>query len=137
MTPIFAPLPRYTADPRLDQITHPFRTLSLWDTDNPLVVPSRINTRFISISTDFCCITPGPTQYLYLADSFPGRIYKMTLDGQVVGWLGKNGRLPKQFGWIHEIACPSENELLVAELLNWRMQKLTLHPDKTATSAAR
>ena len=83
------------------------------------------------------CITPGPTQYLYLADSFPGRIYKMTLDGQVVGWLGKNGKQPKEFGWIHEMACPSENELLVGELLNWRMSKLSLHPDKTTTSAAR
>ncbi len=32
----------------------------------------------------------------------------------------------KQFGWIHEIACPSENELYVAEILNWRVQKLIL-----------
>ena len=42
--------------------------------------------------------------------------------------LGKSGKQPKQFGWIHEIACPSENEIYVAELLNWRVQKLTLHP---------
>ena len=34
------------------------------------------------------CITPGPTQYLYSADAFPGRIYKMTLDGKVLGVLG-------------------------------------------------
>jgi len=33
-----------------------------------------------------------------------------------------------RFGWIHEMACPSENELYVGELLNWRLQKLTLHP---------
>jgi hypothetical protein len=76
------------------------------------------------------CITPGPTQYLYSSDAFPGRIYKMTLDGKVVGILGKTGRQSKQFGWIHEMACPSENELYVAELLNWRVQKLSLHPDK-------
>lgn len=76
------------------------------------------------------CITPGPTQYLYSSDAFPGRIYKMTLDGKVIGMLGKTGRQPKQFGWIHEMACPSENELFVAELLNWRVQKLVLHPDK-------
>jgi hypothetical protein len=76
------------------------------------------------------CITPGPTQYLYSADAFPGRIYKLTLDGKVVGMLGKSGRQPKQFGWIHEIACPSENELYVGEILNWRVQKLTLHPGR-------
>ena len=76
------------------------------------------------------CITPGPTQYLYSADAYPGRIYKLSLDGKVLGVLGKSGRQPKQFGWIHEMACPSENELLVGEILNWRVQKLTLHPTK-------
>ncbi len=76
------------------------------------------------------CITPGPTQYLYTSDAFPGRIYKLTLDGKIVGMLGKTGRQPKQFGWIHELACPSENEIYVAELLNWRVQKLILHPGK-------
>ena len=74
------------------------------------------------------CITPGPTQYLYVSDSFPGRIYKLSLDGRVLGWLGGAGRTLKKFGWIHAIACPSENELYVAELLNWRVQKLLLHP---------
>jgi DNA-binding beta-propeller fold protein YncE len=77
------------------------------------------------------CITPGPgTQYLYSADAFPGRIYKLTLDGKVLGVLGKTGRQLKQFGWIHELACPSENELYAAEILNWRVQKLILHPAK-------
>jgi hypothetical protein len=77
------------------------------------------------------CITPasaGSKQYLFVADAYPGRIYKLTLDGQVLGWLGGSGKQLKQFGWIHEIACPNENELYVAELLNWRLQKLTLHP---------
>ena len=76
------------------------------------------------------CITPGPTQYLYAADAFPGRIYKMTLEGKIVGMFGKAGKQLKQFGWVHEIACPSENELYVAEVLNWRVQKLILHPEK-------
>jgi hypothetical protein len=74
------------------------------------------------------CITPGPTQFLYVADAVPGRIYKLTLDGKVLGTLGESGKQVKQFGWVHQIACPSENELYVAEILNWRMQKLTLHP---------
>ncbi|MDB5958239.1 peptidyl-alpha-hydroxyglycine alpha-amidating lyase family protein [Ramlibacter sp.] len=74
------------------------------------------------------CITPGPRQVLYAADAYPGRIYKLSLDGKVLGVLGEAGRQLKQFGWIHEIACPSENVLYVAELLNWRVQKLILHP---------
>jgi hypothetical protein len=77
------------------------------------------------------CITPGPgTQYLYSSDAYPGRVYKLSLDGKVLGWLGRSGRQPKEFGWIHEMACPSENELYVAEILNWRVQKLTLKPGK-------
>jgi hypothetical protein len=76
------------------------------------------------------CITPGPNQVLYAADAFPGRIYKMTLDGKLLGVLGESGKQLKQFGWVHEIACPSENELFVAEILNWRIQKLLLHPDQ-------
>ncbi len=74
------------------------------------------------------CISPGPTQYIYSSDAYPGRIYKLTLDGKVVGVLGSMGHQLKQFGWIHEIACPSENEIYTAELLNWRVQKLILHP---------
>jgi hypothetical protein len=74
------------------------------------------------------CITPGPHQVLYASDAYPGRIYKLSLDGKVLGVLGHAGRQLKQFGWVHEIACPSENTLYVAELLNWRVQKLLLHP---------
>ena len=80
------------------------------------------------------CITPGPTQYLYSADAMPGRVYKLSLDGQVLGVLGSSGRQMKQFGWIHEMACPSENEIYVGEILNWRVQKLLLHPTKASTS---
>ena len=81
------------------------------------------------------CLTQGATQYLYTSDAFPGRIYKLTLDGKVVGMLGKAGRQLKQFNWLHSIACPSENELYVADLNNWRVQKLTLRPEKTSTSS--
>lgn len=72
------------------------------------------------------CITPAPNQFLFSSDAFPGRIYKLSLDGKLLGVLGESGKQLKQFGWIHEIACPSEHELYVGELLNWRVQKLIL-----------
>jgi len=74
------------------------------------------------------CITQGATQYLYVSDAYPGRIYKLSLDGRLLGWLGGAGKVLKKFGWIHSLACPAENELYVGELLNWRVQKLLLHP---------
>jgi len=40
------------------------------------------------------CITPGPNQVLYAADAFPGRLYKLSLDGKILGVLGRAGRLP-------------------------------------------
>ena len=73
-------------------------------------------------------ISPPPHQYLYASDAFPGRIYKMTLEGEIVGVLGTSGKQLKQFGWIHQMTAPSENVLYVAEVLNWRVQKLVLHP---------
>jgi len=76
------------------------------------------------------CITPPPNQVLYVSDAFPGRIYKLSLDGKVLGMFGRAGKQLKEFGWIHAIACPSENTLYVAEILNWRVQKLILHPDQ-------
>src|SRR5580693_398521 len=76
------------------------------------------------------CITPPPNQVLFSSDGFPGRIYKLSLDGKVLGVFGKSGKQPGQFGWIHEIACPSEYELYVAEILNWRVQKLILETSR-------
>ncbi|MBI3265063.1 MAG: 6-bladed beta-propeller [Acidobacteria bacterium] len=81
------------------------------------------------------CITPGPNQVLYVADSYPGRMYKLSLDGKVLGYFGKNGKQLKQFNWIHSIACPSENEIYVGEILTWRVQKLILKPGKTTTNS--
>jgi len=76
------------------------------------------------------CITPGPTQFLYSSDAAPGRIYKLDLDGNLLGQFGTAGHALKQFGWVHEMDCSQANKnvLYVGELLNWRMQKLILHP---------
>ncbi|HLG57421.1 MAG TPA: peptidyl-alpha-hydroxyglycine alpha-amidating lyase family protein [Vicinamibacterales bacterium] len=78
------------------------------------------------------CITPGPQQYLFASNSNPstsmdnGEIYKMTLDGRIVGKFGTAGKLLKEFGSVHEMDCRSENDLYVGEITNWRVQKLTL-----------
>lgn len=75
------------------------------------------------------CITPGPNQVIFLGEStWPGRIFKVALDGTVLGVIGTSGRNLKQFSGAHALACPSQNELYVAETSNWRVQKLLLHP---------
>ncbi|MQA31911.1 MAG: hypothetical protein GEU82_19105 [Luteitalea sp.] len=78
------------------------------------------------------CITRGSTQYLYVSHSGDpdgmedATIYKVQLDGKVVGKFGSAGKLPKQLGLANSIDCRNENELLVGEMTNWRVQKLTL-----------
>ena len=76
------------------------------------------------------CITNTTPQYLYTSDQEPGRIYKLTLDGKIQGMMGESGHEAGQFNWIHALACPAENTLWVADMNNWRVQKLALHPEK-------
>jgi hypothetical protein len=53
-------------------------------------------------------------------------IYKVQLDGKVVGRFGSAGKLPKEFGVANSIDCRSENDLLIGEMSNWRVQRVTL-----------
>jgi DNA-binding beta-propeller fold protein YncE len=73
---------------------------------------------------DALCMTPGPNPVLFIGDLYPSRVYKVSLQGEVLGVYGQPGRNLGEFGWIHGIACPSEDEIWVAELINWRVQKL-------------
>lgn len=74
------------------------------------------------------CISQGETQYLWAADQHPGRIYKLSLDGKILGMLGSAGKRLGQFNWIHGLDCSQEGILYVADLNNWRIQKLILNP---------
>jgi streptogramin lyase len=84
------------------------------------------------------CITPGPNQILFVGEStFPGRLFKLSLDGKILGVIGRSGRQLKQFSGIHQLACPSENEVYAAETSNWRVQKLILHPQTPTSGVGR
>jgi hypothetical protein len=79
------------------------------------------------------CMTSGATQYLYSSNSNApndidngGEIYKLRLDGSIVGKFGRAGKLPKEFGTVSEIDCRNENTLLVGEIGNLRVQRVTL-----------
>jgi len=79
------------------------------------------------------CITPGANQIMYVSNSNPpndldtaGEIYKMRLDGSIVGKFGKAGKLMKEFGTVNAIDCRGENTLYVGEVGNFRVQKVTV-----------
>jgi hypothetical protein len=78
------------------------------------------------------CITRGATPHLFISHAGDedgmddATIYKVQLDGKVVGRFGAAGKMPKEFGLANSIDCRNENELLVGEMTNWRVQKVTL-----------
>jgi len=93
------------------------------------------------------CISPGPTQYLFVSNSNPdanpaaswaitGEIYKMELDGRIIGRFGKAGKGLGEFSTVHEIDCRNPNELFVSEISAWRAQKIILSPAKPAPTTA-
>jgi sugar lactone lactonase YvrE len=84
------------------------------------------------------CVSPGPHQYLFSSNSYPdsndstlstvtGEIYKMELDGTIVGKFGKAGKQLGEFSGLHEIDCRNPNEIYVSEIQLWRVQKILLH----------
>ena len=78
------------------------------------------------------CISPPNAQgqqFLYSADA-GGKIYKVDLEGNMLGWFGTTGKRVGQFYWAHEMHCVSENELYVGEAQNWRVQRVVLNPAK-------
>ena len=84
-------------------------------------------------------MSPAPNQFLFSSNSNAignfdnGEIYKMQLDGKIVGRFGEGGKQMKQFGSVHEIDCRDPNGILVGELTNWRVQKLLLKAPTNST----
>ena len=60
-------------------------------------------------------------------------MYKMSLDGKILGMFGESGRQMGQFNWIHGISCRSEDELYIADMNNWRVQKILLNQSETSS----
>ena len=83
------------------------------------------------------CISPGPHQYLFVSNSnsdsnpaaswdISGEVYKMELDGTIIGRFGEAGKAAGQFQTIHGMDCRNPNELIIAEISAWRVQKIRL-----------
>src|SRR5881296_3115125 len=95
------------------------------------------------------CVSQGPHQYVFASNSNPngntpgsweitGEIYKMELDGTVIGRFGHASKEFGGFQVVHMMDCRNPNEILVGEIESWRVQKLILQqPATTKTSSAR
>jgi len=114
--------------------------IQVWDND------LKFKTVYDQVGSPWAiCVSPGPHQYLFVSNSVPdngdsrlaaqtGEIYKMELDGTIVGKFGRAGKGPKEFSTVHEIDCRNANELFVSEITSWRVQKVVLRPQPSTAN---
>jgi len=126
------------------------------DAKGNIYVADRGNQRIVVLTNDLTlkttynnvgnpwavCISPGQHQYLFSSNSNPdsnspasswditGEIYKMELDGAIIGKFGKAGKGLGKFSTVHEIDCRNPDQLFVSEISAWRAQKIILSPSK-------
>ena len=68
----------------------------------------------------------GPAEYT-------GEVYKMELDGTIVGKFGRAGKAPGEFATIHQMDCRDPDTIFTAEINDWRSQKIILKPTATTS----
>ncbi|HEX6892758.1 MAG TPA: peptidyl-alpha-hydroxyglycine alpha-amidating lyase family protein [Chryseolinea sp.] len=107
------------------------------DKDNLVYVGDRQNKRIQIFNTEGKFLSAwdnigypwGLVQYsnkFYMTDGHAGKLIELSKEGKIIGTYGGSGKKPGQFGWPHMIAVDSKGNLYIAEILNWRMQKLTV-----------
>jgi len=129
------------------------------DAQGNIYVADRGNARIVVLNNDMTlkkiydnvgnpwavCISQGAHQYLFASNSNPdsnpaaswaitGEIYKMELDGTILGKFGKAGKGLGEFSTVHEIDCRNPDQLFVSEISAWRAQKIILSPQKNTTN---
>jgi sugar lactone lactonase YvrE len=91
------------------------------------------------------CISPGPHQYLFSSNSNPdnnnsllaavsGEIYKMELDGTVIGKFGKPGKQLGEFSTVHRHRLPESRR--TDRLGDHRVARTENHPQVAGAGAA-
>ena len=62
--------------------------------------------------------------HMVMAHGHAGKIMKLDENGQVLGITGSQGKGPNQYGEAHFLALDQQENIYVADTLNWRVQKL-------------
>ena len=96
------------------------RRIQVFDSDlNPVKIIANVGAPW-SI-----CMSPGATQYLFSGDG-NGKLYKLDLNGNLLGWAqtseghGQNGCL------VHEIHCESDTVIYKGDCSTWTVEKITI-----------
>lgn len=121
------------------------------DNQGMIYVADRGNSRIVVLDNDLnwkttydnvgapwgVCVTQSNPQYIFstassstnmdVADvALTGEVYKLELNGKVLGRFGKAGKAMREFASVHTLDCRNPNEIFLAEINAWRVQKVTL-----------
>jgi len=127
------------------------------DRQGNVYVADRTNARYQVLDNDLkpkaiydnvgvgwtACVSQGPHQYLFASNSNPngnppgswaitGEIYKMELDGTIIGRFGHPSKEMGGFQVMHMMDCRNPNELILGEIESWRVQKFILKNQQRA-----
>ncbi len=108
--------------------------------DGKLYVADRNNDRIQVYDTDLnylktisdvgmpwaVCISPGAKKYLWSGDGDTGKIYKLNLDGKLLGWAQTRLNQGHDFCSIHEMDCASDHVIYRGSCGVWNVDKITV-----------
>ena len=71
------------------------------------------------------CTSPGQTQYLFSGDG-NGKLYKLDLNGNLLGWAQTSEGHGQTGCLVHEIHCESANVIYKGDCSTWTVEKITI-----------
>ena len=71
------------------------------------------------------CTSPAPNQYLFSGDG-NGKIYKLDLDGTLLGWAQTSQGHGQAGCLVHEIHCESDTVIYKGDCSTWTVEKITI-----------
>ena len=96
------------------------RRIKVYDTD------LNLKTMFTNVGAPWSvCVSPGATQYLFSGDG-NGKLYKLDLQGNLLGWAQTSEGHGQSGCLVHEIHCESENVIIKGDCSTWTVEKITI-----------
>jgi DNA-binding beta-propeller fold protein YncE len=96
------------------------RRIQVFDPDlNPVRIISTVGAPWS------LCTSPGSTQYLFSGDG-NGKLYKVDLNGNLLGWAQTSQGHGQSGCLIHELHCESENIIYKGDCSTWTVEKITI-----------
>ena len=108
------------------------RRIQVFDTElNPVKIISNVGAPWTLCTSPAAGSTP---QYLFSGDG-NGKLYKLDMNGNLVGWAQTSQGHGQAGCLIHELHCESENVIYKGDCSTWTVEKITIKGTTAAGSA--